>query len=108
MTAEERERHDPARYRDKLVQKLEKYLRAHFDWKSAEMAREPAERLLWRVGAEWLLNRGIPRNDKVLKEAVKEAMERYLENWEGKEQGEDDRSGALGRQVGPSLKEYEA
>ena len=106
MNAGQREREEREKRAGQLVQKMESWLRAHFDGKSAEMADEAMENLLWQTGKDWLINRRLPVDNVLLKEAVKEAVSRYKSNWAGKEQGEDDRSHALGRPLDAGLKNY--
>ena len=93
--------------KEKLVQKLEAYLRAHFDYESVEGAREgEVEKLLLDVAYGWCANRGLPGGRKLAASACREALSRYRRNWEGKKQGEDDRSHALGRMTEGYGKEY--
>ena len=108
MIAEQREREEASQYRGKLVQKMESWLRAHFDGKSAGIDDGSVEELLLQVGMDWLVNRGLRVNGNVLKGAVRDALARYRSNWDGKVQGEDDRSGAFGRPLAPDTKEYTA
>ena len=106
MTVEQREMEEASQYRDKLVQKMESWLRAHFDGKSAGIDDGSVEELLFQVGYDWLVNRGLRANGNVLKGAVEEALSRYRSNWEGKVQGEDNRSRNFGRNLGANMKEY--
>lgn len=106
MTAEQREEDEALQLRRALVQKMESYLRAHFDGKSAGADEDAARRLLMQVGADWMINRGLRANWRVVGAAAKEALARYGENWDGKEQGVDDRSHNFGRSLGSSLREY--
>ena len=108
MIAEERERAEGADVEPKLVQKLESYLRAHFDGESAGLAGDALERLLRQVGADWLMNRGLQAGGGLLDRSVSEAIARYRANWDGKVQGEDDRSRAFGRALAPGTKGYTA
>ena len=89
-----------------LVQKLESYLRERFDGESASAMRDAMERLLRGVGRDWLVNRGLSPDEALLEDAVSEASARYRSNWDGKVQGEDDRSHNLGRSLGGSVKRY--
>ena len=106
MTADERERLEGADIKEELVQKMESYLRERYDGKSAEVAGDAMERLLWQVGKDWLINRGLPASEGLLREATKEAATRYRSNWNGKVQGEDDRSNAFGRILSGGTKNY--
>ena len=106
MTAETRESVELDDVKPRLVQKLESYLRAHFDGKSAGVAGDALERLLFQVGMDWLVNRGLPADTAFLADAVREAAARYRENWAEKEQGEDDRSRSLGRPLRGGPKGY--
>lgn len=111
MTAEQREKEEaPAKVRPQLVQKFQAYLRAHFDEKSVDAmeGEGTVERLLHGVGIDWLVNRGLKPDNALISGAVREALDRYKKNWEGKKQGEDDRSHALGRKLEPGTKEYSA
>lgn len=106
MTAEQREREESSQYRGELVQKMESWLRAHFDGRSAGIDDGSVEELLYQVGYDWLANRGLRASAAVLKGAVEEALARYRSNWEGKAQGEDNRSRNFGRNLGANVKEY--
>ena len=106
MTAERREGEEGARRG--LVQKMESWLRAHFDGRSAGIGDGSIEELLLQVGADWLLNRGLPADSSEVAEAAREALARYRSNWKGKEQGADDRSHNFGRTLGASVKKYSA
>ena len=106
MTAEQREKEEKGDIQEKLVQKLERYLRANFDEKSADVTDGTLERLLLEVGQDWCLNRGVPLDASMVRDSCDEALKRYRKNWKGKKQGEDDRSDALGRIGGPSLHRY--
>ena len=107
MTAEQREREEAAQYRSGLVQKMEDWLRAHFDSKSAGIDDGSVEALLYQVGQDWLVNRGLRVNGELLKDAAEEALARYRSNWDGKVQGEDNRSRNFGRNLDANTKEYE-
>ena len=106
MTVAQREAEEKGGIRGQLVQKLESYLRAHFDGESASASEEPVERLLWQAGRDWLVNRGLSVDEDLLAGAVKDALGRYKRNWSGKVQGEDDRSHALGRALEGRPKGY--
>ena len=106
MTAERRESEETAQYRSGLVQKMEDWLRAHFDGKSAGIDDGSVEVLLYQVGQDWLANRGLRVSGNALKDAVEEALSRYRSNWDGKAQGEDNRSRNFGRNLGANVKEY--
>ncbi len=106
MTVEQREAEEGAPYKEQLIQKMESYLRERFDSKSASAKDGAMEMLLWQIGKDWLINRGLPANEGLLREAVEEAAMRYRRNWDGKEQGEDDRSHALGRRLKGEVKGY--
>ena len=108
MNAGMRERAESESVERKLTQKLESYLRAHFDGESAAAAGDTLEGLLRQVGADWLVNRGLPLDRRLLGRAVSAAIARYGANWQGKEQGEDDRSHAFGRPLAAGMKEYSA
>lgn len=106
MTVEQREKDERRDIQEKLVQKLESYLRAHFDEKSSHIEDGPLEKLLLEVGQNWCLNRGVPLGTSIVWDACDEAIKRYRKNWKGKKQGEDDRSDALGRIGKPGLHSY--
>ena len=107
MTVAQREAEERISIHGQLVQKLESYLRAHFDGKSAVASEDSVERLLWQAGRDWLVNRGLSVDSDMLAGAVKDALGRYERNWSGKVQGEDDRSHALGRALEGRPKGYD-
>ena len=108
MIAEEREKRESYdRYRNPLVEKLESYLRAHFDEKSSRMEDGAIEKLLFEVGQDWCLNRGVRLDASVVVDACKEAIRRYRRNWEGKKQGEDTRGRSFGKKGSPHAIDYD-
>lgn len=108
MIAEQREKEESLdRYKNPLVEKLESYLRAHFDEESAKHYSNGAmERLLLEVGQDWCLNHGVPMDTSIVWDACEEAIKRYRKNWKGKEQGEDTRGDNFGEAGNPTLKKY--
>ena len=111
MNAEQAEMEEAAQYKDEVVQKMESWLRAHFDGRSAGVVNDGAiEELLFQVGKDWIINRGIPANssavDSIVRDAAKEALGRYGRNWKGKVQGTDDRSHNFGKKLNANLKNY--
>lgn len=108
MIAEEREKRESYdRYKDPLVEKLESYLRAHFDEKSSQMGEGAIEKLLLEAGQDWCLNRGIRADTSIVADACREAMERYKRNWKGKKQGEDTRGRSFGKKGAPHAIDYD-
>lgn len=111
MTVEQREKDERGvspEVKEKLVQKLESYLRAHFDEESAKHCTDGTmERLLLEVGQDWCINRGVSLDSPIVWDACEEAIKRYRKNWEGKKQGEDVRGGKLGRVEQPRINKYQ-
>lgn len=109
MNAGTREEIEGGGFNEDLVQKLEGYLRAHFDGNSVMRAHERnVDSLLYQVSLDWCLNRGMHPSWELLHNSAMEALKRYKANWDGKEQGEDDRSHNFGRALSGSVKEYSA
>ena len=107
MTAGQRESEETGRIREQLVQKLESWLRAHFDEESAKRCSDGAmERMLMETASDWCYNRGVSVDTSIIWDACEDAIKRYRSNWEGKVQGEDDRSHNLGRALKGSMRHY--
>lgn len=98
MIVEAREKAEAGQYKKKLIEKLESYLRAHFNYESLVENEDAAKPLLEQVGADYLINRRIPVDKGMLRDVIDEALMRYKENWKGKEAGEDAKGkNSLGR-----------
>lgn len=84
---------------DDCIQAMESMLRQEFDYNSImQMQDDTVIRRLAMKGYDWC-NKNVPSYlDKVdFYDLAKEALERYKENWKGKEQGEDDRGHRFGK-----------
>ena len=86
---------------NECVQFLEKYLRKEADYRtlSNEHVAESFEKRLKLMAQDWARNH---KYDNVLDErrctgAARQAICRYLDNWEGKTPGNDDRGHRLGK-----------
>lgn len=110
MTVEQREREEKANdpeVKEALVQKLESYLRAHFDEKSAKHYPNSAmERLLIEVGQDWCYNNKVSTGGPIVWDACEEAIKRYRKNWKDKKQGEDGLGTSFGKTGSTALKTY--
>lgn len=81
-----------------VEQKLQSYLRDKFSVESLNDAikREKAERLLTQVAKDWCIKHTQERSDIEYAQLAKDAVSKYLSNWYGKIQGEDDRGHRFG------------
>lgn len=86
------------RYED-CIQALEKYLRSEASWDAMqnEHVAEGMEKRLAFNAKDWNLKykAGFTENDCTA--LAREAIRRYVDNWEGKKQGEDNRGRRLGK-----------
>lgn len=84
---------------DECVQVLEKYLRqeASYDTLSNEHVAESFEKRLTYMAQDWSRKHDKGLDDKYCREAAQKAICTYLDNWENKVSGEDDRGHRLGK-----------
>lgn len=98
MTVEERESTE-IKYPEDCIQFLEDYLRRNMSYDSMQnkAVRDAVERRLSFTVKDFGSRHGVdvPDNDTV--SIVNEAIDRFMDNWKGKTEGEDNRSHQLGK-----------
>lgn len=99
MIAENREQSEKRTDYEKCIQALESYLRqeASYEAISDEQMQHAFERRLALKAKDWNLKYKADMSEQDFIDIAREAVERYLKNWDGKEQGEDDRAHRLGK-----------
>lgn len=99
MLAEERERSEMSNYPEDCIQFLEDYLRRNMSYDSMrnKAVRDAVEKRLAFTVKDFGSRHGfsVPDNDTVT--IVNEAIDRFMDNWKDKTEGEDNRSHQLGK-----------
>lgn len=99
MIVEERERTEADGGNYDVEQKLQSYLRDKYTPHALDnnTARRAAEGLLSQIAEDWCIrhNQQIPHER--YRQLAKSAIDNYLDNWEGKIPGEDDRGHRFGK-----------
>lgn len=82
-----------------VEQKLQSYLRDKYSVNSLQNAtsHEPTVRLLAQVAKDWCLKHNDYRSEDEYYKLAENAIKAYLDNWNGKQQGTDNRSHNFGR-----------
>lgn len=99
MIAENREQLEKLVDKEKCIQALESYLRqeASYSAMSNEHVAAAMEQRLAIKAKDWGLKYKMEMLDQEYTGLAREAVRRYLENWKGKKEGEDDRGHRLGK-----------
>ena len=82
-----------------VEQKLQSYLRDKYSVDSLQntTSHEPTVRLLAQVAKDWCMKHNDYRTEDEYYKLAEKAIKTYLNNWNGKQQGVDNRSHNLGR-----------
>lgn len=76
-----------------VEQKLQDYLRKNYspDALNIGRIREATENLLIQVARDWDMSHRQSHPERWYAETAKQAIDTFIDNWEGKTEGEDDR-----------------
>ena len=99
MIAENREKVEKITDPEKCIQALESYLRQEASYSAMLNGRvaDAFEKRLALKAKDWGLKYKTNMPEQEYISLAKEAIRRYLDNWENKKQGEDNRAHRLGK-----------
>lgn len=99
MIPENREQSEKLIDPEKCIQSLESYLRQETNYSamSNEHVAAAMEKRLAIKAKDWGFKYKANMSDQEYTSLAKEAIRRYLENWKGKKEGEDNRGHRLGK-----------
>lgn len=99
MIPENREQTEQQQNIESCIQALESYLRqeANYEAMSNSMVAAGMEKRLAMKAKDYCIKYDMQLPEEVYIQIAREAITRYLHNWKGKVQGEDDRGHRLGK-----------